>query len=353
MTNINNNLYLQKLEKYKNRYYNKLLGGDCKKHDNQCELLSTGRCGINKITNQTNQDTSKDENSNQECLCNDLTGYCVKSESIRGLRVIVKNLENEIKKGNITKLPPPPEKPQSIADKNIEQSSSTDSSTSSIADNKAKFANLFKPPPGFGKPPSQPTASATEMSDDGLPALNPKIKTLERIGVPCGKLIEEIRNSELPDWDTDKMDIYFNNCCIKKKKTRGEVKDAQETDMSCLDNKMADSKYKLPLFTEQKLKITKSDKPRNNKPGITNQEHKLLLSEKIKERSSKTGIDIEANIKKKKEEKERLEETRLEEQKQDRIKKSEERARKVQELDRQRQMKKDLYDEEAKKKGEN
>ena len=112
-------------------------------------------------------------------------------------------------------------------------------------------------------------------------------------------------------------------------------------------NKIAEGKYKLPLFEEQKLKITKSDKPSNK-----NQEHKLLLSQKVKERSSKKGIDIDAERKQQKEEKDRLEKIRLEQQEQERIKKSEERAKKVKELDRQRQDKTDLYDKEANKKGD-
>ena len=265
------------------------------------------------------------------------------------MRVIVKNLEKKIKEGTISKLPAPPSIPERperpVEDKDKDKDKDKDSS--SMASNKAKLAGLFKPPPGMGKPPSPPPSSNSEMSDDGLPGLNPKIKMLEKIGVPCGKLVEEIRNSELPDWDADKMDTYFNKCCVKKKKTRGEVEGAQETDMSCLDNKIAEGKYKLPLFEEQKLKITKSDKPSNK-----NQEHKLLLSQKVKERSSKKGIDIDADRKKQKEEKERLENERLEKQEQERIRKSEERAKKVKELDQQRQEKKDLYDKEAKKKGE-
>ncbi len=109
--------YLHKLEKYKSKYhrYHQQLeqqAGDCTYSDTQaCGILETGRCGL--ISKSDLSDKEKDQ-----CICNDISGYCVKTQQIRGLRVMVKTLEDKLKRGEIVTLPPPP---SPVSDAGIEK----------------------------------------------------------------------------------------------------------------------------------------------------------------------------------------------------------------------------------------
>ena len=98
-------IYKYKLDKYINKYYKSQSGGNCSDFtDKECGILESGRCG--KVPKGT-----VDENQMNECICNNVTGFCVIPTGIRGLRVRVNQLEKKVKMG----FPEPMTRPPSVS----------------------------------------------------------------------------------------------------------------------------------------------------------------------------------------------------------------------------------------------
>lgn len=88
------NNYSPKLEKYKHRYYQLLNGGNCEySTKTECGILPTGKCG--QVIREYDQ---KNDKENKKCICNNITGKCVKSDGIRGLKIMVKRLQDQSSK---------------------------------------------------------------------------------------------------------------------------------------------------------------------------------------------------------------------------------------------------------------
>jgi hypothetical protein len=85
--------YSLKLEKYKRRYYGLLNGGNCEySTKTRCGILPTGRCG------QVIREDLKMDKKLDGCICNKNTGKCVKKDGIRGLRIMVSQLQEHTSK---------------------------------------------------------------------------------------------------------------------------------------------------------------------------------------------------------------------------------------------------------------